>query len=156
MPALHATLPMQFLVFGLPVMAFLAGFAGGYLAAVVATVLAALALYLVRALVAPTVDIAAATFVTGTIFAAGLGYLGALCRQTRQIFPAKARSGSTQAEGHLRSVLDTVPDATIVIDEMGTMVSFNRAAERQFGYIEAEAVGKNVKILMPEPYHRRA
>jgi two-component system sensor kinase FixL len=55
-------------------------------------------------------------------------------------------------EAHLRSILDTVPDAMIVIDERGIMTSFSRAAERLFGYSADEAIGKNVKMLMPEPY----
>jgi two-component system, LuxR family, sensor kinase FixL len=55
-------------------------------------------------------------------------------------------------EAHLQSVLDTVPDATVVIDEAGIMQSFNAAAIRLFGYTEAEAVGKNVSMLMPTPY----
>ncbi|WP_367715701.1 PAS domain S-box protein [Nitratireductor sp. GISD-1A_MAKvit] len=55
-------------------------------------------------------------------------------------------------DAHLRSILDTVPDATVVIDTRGIMVSFNRAAVRQFGYTEEEARGRNVSMLMPEPY----
>jgi two-component system sensor kinase FixL len=56
-------------------------------------------------------------------------------------------------EEHLRSILDTVPDATLVIDQAGAIISFNAAAVRQFGYQESEVVGRNVSILMPEPYH---
>ncbi|HXG79630.1 MAG TPA: PAS domain S-box protein [Methyloceanibacter sp.] len=55
-------------------------------------------------------------------------------------------------ETHLRSILDSVPDATVVIDEKGVIQSFSAAAERLFGYRQAEAVGKNVSILMPPPY----
>ncbi len=55
-------------------------------------------------------------------------------------------------EAHLRSILDTVPDAMIVIDERGLMQSFSSAAERLFGYSAAEALGKNVSILMPNPH----
>ncbi|ACI94237.1 sensor protein FixL [Afipia carboxidovorans OM5] len=54
-------------------------------------------------------------------------------------------------EGHLRSVLDTVPDAMIVIDGQGIMQFFSSAAVRQFGYTEREAIGQNVSILMPYP-----
>lgn len=55
------------------------------------------------------------------------------------------------SEAHLRSILATVPDAMIVIDEAGVMLSFSAAAEKMFGYSEAEVVGKNVKMLMPSP-----
>jgi two-component system, LuxR family, sensor kinase FixL len=55
-------------------------------------------------------------------------------------------------QAHLRSILDTVPDAMIVIGEDGAMTSFSSAAERLFGHSAAEAIGKNVKILMPAPY----
>lgn len=55
-------------------------------------------------------------------------------------------------EMHLRSILDTVLDATVVIEKDGTIVSFNAAATRQFGYAESEILGQNVRILMPEPY----
>ncbi len=49
---------------------------------------------------------------------------------------------------HVRSILETAPDGMVVIDERGRIESFNSAAERMFGYSEAEAIGKNVAILM--------
>ncbi len=58
-------------------------------------------------------------------------------------------------ENHLRSILDTVPDAMIVIDGHGIMQFFSTAAERQFGYSEQEAIGQNVSMLMPEPDRTR-
>ncbi|HET9639250.1 MAG TPA: PAS domain S-box protein [Allosphingosinicella sp.] len=54
-------------------------------------------------------------------------------------------------EQHLHSILATVPDAMVVIDEQGTMISFSAAAERLFGYTEEEVLGKNVSMLMPNP-----
>jgi two-component system, LuxR family, sensor kinase FixL len=53
----------------------------------------------------------------------------------------------------LRSILDTVPDAMVVIDSRGVVQSFSRAAERLFGYEPREICGHNVKMLMPSPYH---
>ena len=55
-------------------------------------------------------------------------------------------------EAHLKSILETVPDAMIVIDERGIMQSFSTAAERLFGYADEEVLGKNIKMLMPSPY----
>ena len=55
-------------------------------------------------------------------------------------------------EEHLRSILDTVPDAVIVIDEPGLIRHFSKTAERQFGWTAEEVVGRNVKMLMPSPY----
>jgi two-component system sensor kinase FixL len=54
-------------------------------------------------------------------------------------------------ESHLRSILDTVPDAMIVIDGYGIVQFFSTAAERLFGYAEQEAIGRNVSELMPQP-----
>jgi PAS domain S-box-containing protein len=55
-------------------------------------------------------------------------------------------------EAHLRSILDTVPEAMIVIDANGSVTSFSAAAAQLFGYRPEEVVGQNVKMLMPEPY----
>lgn len=62
------------------------------------------------------------------------------------------RSELSVTEAHLQSVLDTVPDATVVIEVDGTITVFNRAAVRQFGYEPAEVIGRNVSLLMPQPY----
>lgn len=89
--------------------------------------------------------------VLSLLLSAVLLFVGTAYRDARKV----ARGAQQQLdsrEAHLRSILDTVPDATVVIDVQGTMISFNQAAIRQFGYTEAEAVGQNVKILMPEPY----
>ncbi len=64
----------------------------------------------------------------------------------------RAIAALAEREAHLRSVLDTVPDAMIVICPKGIIQSFSTAAERLFGYTSEEAVGQNVRILMPEPY----
>jgi two-component system sensor kinase FixL len=53
-------------------------------------------------------------------------------------------------EAQLRSVLETVPDAMIVIDEKGVILTFSPAAERLFGYAAREVVGANVAMLMPD------
>ena len=55
-------------------------------------------------------------------------------------------------EARLRTVLETVPDAIIVIDQRAAIQSFSAAAERQFGYTADEVIGRNVSMLMPSPY----
>jgi two-component system sensor kinase FixL len=64
---------------------------------------------------------------------------------------AAVRTSSEAREQHLKSILATVPDAMIVIDEAGTITSFSAAAERLFGYREAELIDRNVSCLMPQP-----
>lgn len=54
-------------------------------------------------------------------------------------------------EAHLRSILETVPEAMVVIDERGQVTSFSAAAEKLFGYSSAEVCGQNVRMLMPSP-----
>ncbi|MEO5867645.1 MAG: PAS domain S-box protein [Sphingomonas sp.] len=58
-------------------------------------------------------------------------------------------------ENHLTSILATVPDAMIVIDRHGTILSFSAAAERLFGYREAQLLGSNISRLMPFPDRAR-
>lgn len=64
----------------------------------------------------------------------------------------RAISDLQAREAHLSSILDSVPDAMIVIDETGIIQSFSAAAERLFGWPVDEAVGRNVAMLMPSPY----
>ncbi len=67
----------------------------------------------------------------------------------------RMRSEIAENEGLLRSILETIPDALIVIDERGTIQSFSATAEQLFGYRSAEVCGRNVKILMPSPHQER-
>ncbi|WP_339768665.1 PAS domain-containing sensor histidine kinase [uncultured Paraglaciecola sp.] len=53
----------------------------------------------------------------------------------------------------LAAVLNTVTDAIITMSQYGIVQSFNRSAERMFGYSADEVVGQNVKMLMPDPYY---
>jgi two-component system CheB/CheR fusion protein len=63
-----------------------------------------------------------------------------------------AAESLSQADERMRSVVNHVVDGIISIDERGTITTFNPAAERIFGYTASEAIGQNVRILMPEPY----
>ena len=83
----------------------------------------------------------AATF---TVLGVGIAWFGERLRETR--------IQSAAREAHLESILATVPDAMIVIDERGAMQSFSSAAERLFGYRASEVLGKNIRMMMPSPY----
>jgi len=52
----------------------------------------------------------------------------------------------------LRSILDTIPDAMVVIDERGIVQSLSATAERMFGFTADEVCGRNVSMLMPSPH----
>lgn len=81
------------------------------------------------------------------------GLLIGASKVARDITAAKkSQQQLLEREAHLQSVLDTVPDAMVVIDTRGIMQSFSATAERLFGYTPNEAVGRNVSKLMPEPY----
>jgi two-component system sensor kinase FixL len=67
----------------------------------------------------------------------------------------RAQTALAEREAHLQSVLDTVPDAMIIIDPQGIMQSFSVTAEHQFGYRADEAIGRNVSMLMPSPYREQ-
>jgi two-component system, LuxR family, sensor kinase FixL len=64
----------------------------------------------------------------------------------------KTTQPELEREAHLRSILETVPDGMIVIDERGIIQSFSAAAERIFGYAAREVCGRNVSQLMPSPH----
>ena len=81
----------------------------------------------------------------------GVSWGGGLLHRGRRRADLMTRDALAR-EAHLQSILDTVPEAMIVIDEHGNMQSFSSAAERLFGCRAAEAIGQNIKILMPSPY----
>jgi len=69
---------------------------------------------------------------------------------------ADARAEAALALGRaerLDAVINTTVDGIIVIDSRGSIEAFNPGAERLFGYTPAEAIGQNVRMLMPPPFH---
>jgi two-component system sensor kinase FixL len=56
-------------------------------------------------------------------------------------------------ESSLRAILDTAVDGIIIIDAHGTVRLYNPACQKIFGYSPEEVIGRNVKMLMPSPYH---
>ena len=57
-----------------------------------------------------------------------------------------------ESESKIRAILGAAADGIVTIDEAGSIISFNPAAERIFGFAASEVIGKNVSILMPSPY----
>ena len=89
-----------------------------------------------------------------TIFAAtGLAviWLSSVLRHARHKITETENTLSIR-DAHLRSILATVPDATIIVRDDGSIASFNAAAVLQFGYSECEAVGNDISALMPKSY----
>ncbi|MBU4434160.1 MAG: PAS domain S-box protein [Alphaproteobacteria bacterium] len=80
------------------------------------------------------------------------GALIGFSKVLRDITDQRAAEKALEASAnHLRSILSTVPDAMIVINERGAILSFSAAAERLFGCAEGDLLGKNVSCLMPSP-----
>jgi two-component system sensor kinase FixL len=72
----------------------------------------------------------------------------------------QAQIGARGAEvrdsnARLQSIIGSAVDAIIVIDAKGRIESFNRGAERLFGYPGAEVIGRNVNMIMPSPDHEQ-
>jgi two-component system sensor kinase FixL len=65
--------------------------------------------------------------------------------------PAEMAMALQAAEARLRSILETVPDAMIIIDDRGRIESLSTTAQKLFGYDLAELAGQNVSVLMPSP-----
>ncbi len=59
-----------------------------------------------------------------------------------------------ESEARVQAIVNAAVDGILMICEKGIVELFNPAAEAIFGYKAAEVLGKNVKLLMPEPYHR--
>src|SRR5262249_41411361 len=139
--------PYLFFVPAVLVAAGLAGLGPGLLATVVSTLLAIF-------VVPRSHEITTAEIINGSAFmllcmriAGGVGQL----HRTRQRAALSTRDALAR-EAHLKSILDTVPEATIVIDQRAIIQSFSSAAERLFGHTAEEVIGKNIKMLMPSPY----
>lgn len=81
------------------------------------------------------------------------GQLIGISKLARDLSEARRMSAELErGQGVLRSILESVPDALVIIDEHGIIQSVSAAAERVFGYSPNEVIGCNVSVLMPSPY----
>lgn len=90
---------------------------------------------------------AAAFFAIGI----GMAWLGGRIQRASRIAEATNRDLLAR-EAHLKSILETIPDAMVVIDPQGRIQSFSSAAQRLFGRRAEDVIGCNVSMLMPSPY----
>jgi PAS domain S-box-containing protein len=79
----------------------------------------------------------------------------ALCGISTDITERKrVEEALLETSERMRAILDTAVDGIITIDERGVMLGCNPATTRLFGYTPQELLGRNVSMLMPEPYRR--
>jgi PAS domain S-box-containing protein len=60
-----------------------------------------------------------------------------------------------QSDPSIDHILNNIADSLVTIDEAGTILSFNHAAEHMFGYAAAEVIGNDISLLAPEPHKSR-
>lgn len=141
----------------LPILALavLASCERGLWPGVTATVLAVAASWVLRTHLQADAQADVAGAMAFALLGFGMAYYGERLRNHRQNAATEAAAATRDLrarEAHLESILDTVPDAMVVIDRFGRIHSFSRAAERLFGYQAGEVTGQNVSVLMPSPY----
>jgi two-component system sensor kinase FixL len=136
----------------------LAGILAGVGPGIVATVYALGLHILVAGDYQSLVDVGAPSFLidvarpfTFALVGIGVAWFGEHLKRAR-IEAATSAGAALARQAHLQSILDTIPEAMIVIDEKGRIQSFSAAAERLFGYQVGEVIGENIKIMMPSPY----
>jgi len=147
LPILHSDTVFLYFVPALLVSAALGGFGPGLFATLLSLACA------IFVLAEPSHGYTTLTINAGTFTLIGVGMsVGGELFHRERLRALKMTRDALAREAHLQSILDTVPDAMIVIDERGLIQSFSSAAERLFGYNAQEAIGQNVRILMPSPY----
>jgi len=57
-----------------------------------------------------------------------------------------------KSQSQLQAIIHNAMDGIIMINESGDILGFNPAAEQIFGYAQQDALGKNLNMLMPEPF----
>ena len=72
-----------------------------------------------------------------------------LVRVTEAGDPDILRRGGVDETAMLHAAIEVAPGSIITIDELGSILSFNKAAQTAFGYTADEAIGQNVAMLMP-------
>jgi two-component system sensor kinase FixL len=146
-PILQGNSPYLFFIPAVLVAAGLGGLGPGLLATGLSAVLGLFLITTFPILTMPEIVNAVAFVLIGS----GMAWGGEQLQRNR-VQAATSADDAHAREAHVRSILDTVPDAMIVIDEHGIIHSFSSAAERLFGFTPAEVIGTNIKRMMPTPY----
>jgi len=66
----------------------------------------------------------------------------------------KFESQTLQSERKFRSVIESAMDAIVLSDAYGTIISWNKGAEHLFGYKESEALGQNLRLIIPPRFQQ--
>lgn len=99
----------------------------------------------------PTIIAFSGLFISLMLFF--IGWTIAINRVRSQDLMRRMREVLTEQEGLINAIVEEAADGIITIDEQGIVQSFNNTAAKIFGYTSAEVIGKNVNLLMPEPFH---
>lgn len=84
------------------------------------------------------------------VLGTGIAWFAASFRETR-MRADQSRRDLERRERYLQSILDSIPDATVTVTTDGSIIAFNAAAERQFGYSESDVLGRSIDILVQNP-----
>ncbi|HEX2998285.1 MAG TPA: PAS domain S-box protein, partial [Anaerolineales bacterium] len=60
-----------------------------------------------------------------------------------------------ESERRFRSLLESAPDAMVVVDEQGVIQLVNSQTEKVFGYDRLEIIGQPIEILTPKRFRKR-
>lgn len=100
----------------------------------------------------PSMDLTSRTMIAALIFTVAI-----ICEilRARALNTSTDESDTTHSQGMfdadaLRSVLDNIVEAIVIIDDEGRIVFFTPAAERLFGHRETDVKGRSINLLMPE------
>ena len=81
-----------------------------------------------------------------------LGELQFIAVSQKDVTQIKVLQHGRVLESRYRGLLDTVPDAIVMVNNTGRIVLVNRQAEQLFGYQREELLGRAIEILLPQRF----
>ena len=142
----------------LPIAVLLVARFGGWLPALVATLLSALAgwCFLIRPAFSFTFEDTpdAEDIAVYVISATGISLLGGQLRETI-ILKTQSEQAAKRSEATVRALLDSAAQVILAVDASGTIVMVNHMTETTFGYKPDELLGQSLDLLLPEEVRSR-